>query len=78
MLPKIGTDSFGMMVRRSTSRYRTVSWLNQTNAAVAQEEVPAFSARNNGGGRARLSISLDEAVAACSFQRTAHSSGLFH
>ena len=37
MLPKIGTDSFGMMVRRSTSRYRTVSWLNQTNAAVAQE-----------------------------------------
>ena len=28
MLPKIGTDSFGMMVRRSTSRYRTVSWLN--------------------------------------------------
>jgi hypothetical protein len=77
MLPKIGTDSFGMMVRRSTSRYRTVSWLNQTNAAVAQEEVPAFSARNQRWSSAPLNF-VDEAVAACSFQRTAHSSGLFH
>jgi hypothetical protein len=29
-------------------------------------------------GRARLSISLDEAVAPCSFQCAAHSSRLFH
>jgi hypothetical protein len=56
MLPKIGTDSFGMMVRRSTSRYRTVSWLNQTNAAVAQEEVPAFSARNQRWSSAPLNF----------------------
>jgi hypothetical protein len=42
---------------------------------VAQEEVPAISARTQRtDGRARLSISLGEAVAPCSFQRAAHCS----
>ena len=39
----------------------------------------AISARpQRTDGRARLSISLDEAVAPCSFQCAAHSSRLFH
>jgi hypothetical protein len=54
--------------------------LRSTVGALQGRSLPkAISARTQRtDGRARLSISLDEAVAPCSFQCAAHSSRLFH
>jgi hypothetical protein len=88
-LPSSHRRRFGVVVIlhiECNARCGRVLWgtevlaLRSTVGTLQRRSLPkAISARpQRTDGRARLSISLDEAVAPCSFQCAAHSSRLFH